>query len=370
MTDRLERSAAFWLRAYPPAWREQRADEVTAVLVDLAPDGARRLDTRTVLGLLRGGVATRWRQTPPLRVYLPYRILDVRVPPQYREWVRQDITGPGSLRRNLLGRAWLLLMPVYVGLTSEPTRADLVGWGLLAVATAATALSFRPRGATHARLKHHARPGRGEPRAVGAFVWVRSPRERVAARPAAHALVLLLAVGAVAWSAAAVLAPTRLGSVPCEAPPGAFACSDFVVVTRDSAALITAPIVAAALIGIVIAVAVHRRLARCLADRPEQPARHLVGLAPQAGIGLVLWVALIVAEASAEATGVWILSLSALAAPACLLLLPAAAVLWLRARTTPGCAFVDLRHVAWTGRPVEVDRYDTDLIPAADLVRR
>ena len=92
----LDRSAAFWLRAYPPSWRAQRADEVTAVLVDLAPDGARRLDARTALGLLRGGVATRWRQTPPLRVYLPYRMLDLRVPARYRDWVQQDITSPGT----------------------------------------------------------------------------------------------------------------------------------------------------------------------------------------------------------------------------------------------------------------------------------
>ena len=96
MSERLARSAAFWLRAYPPAWRAQRADEVTAVLVDLAPDGARRLDARTALNLVRGGVATRWRQTPPLRVYLPYRMLDLRVPARYREWVRQDIASPGA----------------------------------------------------------------------------------------------------------------------------------------------------------------------------------------------------------------------------------------------------------------------------------
>ena len=123
MTGRLARSAAFWLRAYPPAWRAQRADEVTAVLVDLAPDGARRLDARTALDLLRGGLATRWRQTPPLHVYLAYRMFDVRVPAQYRDWVRQDITGPGSLRRNLSGRLWLFVLPIVNAVASgSPPR--------------------------------------------------------------------------------------------------------------------------------------------------------------------------------------------------------------------------------------------------------
>lgn len=365
-TDGLTRSAAFWLRAYPPAWRAQRADEVTAVLVDLAPDGARRLDLRTVLGLLRGGVATRWRQTPPLRVYLPYRMLDVRVPPRYREWVRQDIASPGALRRNLTGRVWLFVLPLWNALTSDTRGDTLVLWTVLAIALTATLLCVRPGTEVRRRLQRHART---TPPVVGSWVWVRTSRARVAPEPGARALVLLLTVGAVARSAAAVLAPTRLGSVPCDAT-GALACSELVVVPRDRAALITGPLTAAVLTGLVLAVAARRRLDRHLADRPEQPARHLVGLAPHAGTGFALWAGLVVAEATAEATGAWVLSLSAVAAPACLLLLPVATVVWLRARATPDCALVDLRHVAWTGRPVAVDRYDTDLIPAADLVRR
>ena len=362
----LERSAAFWLRAYPPAWRAQRADEVTAVLVDLAPDDARRLDARTALGLLRGGVATRWHRTPPLRVYLQYRMLDVRVPAQYREWVHQDITTPGALRRNLTGRLWVFLLPIYSTLTTE-TRGEFVPmWSVLGIALLATLLCVRPGSAVRRRLQHHAST---RPAELGPSVWVRTSRARVSAEPAARVLVLLLAVGAVAWSAAAVLAPTRLGAVPCDAA-GALSCSEFVVVARDSAGLITAPIAAAALTGIAIAVAVHRRLGRHLADRPEQPARHLVGLAPHAGIGFALWAGLVVAEASAEATGTWLLSLSAVAAPACLLLLPAAVVVWLRSRTAPDLALVDLRHVAWTGRPVPVDRYDTELVPAVVRERR
>ncbi|KQR08341.1 hypothetical protein [Cellulomonas sp. Leaf334] len=359
MTDRLERSAAFWLRAYPPTWRAQRADEVTAVLVDLAPDGARRLDVRTALGLLRGGVATRWRQTPPPHVYLAYRLFDVRVPTPYREWVRQDITGPGSLRRNLMGRLWLLAFPLWNGVAAGFPTATLVWWATLAVVLTATLLLVRPDAAVRRRLQRHARRRtRREPHAVGGFVWVRQPRERTMAEPGARVLVVLLAAGALAWSAAAVLAPTRLGTASCGA-----GCVETVTVPRDAQLLITAPLTAAAVVGLVVGIAVARRFRRLLAVAPDQPARRLVGTAPHAGVAVALWTGLIVAAALAEATGVWALSLSAVAAPVCLFLLPTVFAAWRHARVTDGLAFVDLRHVAWTNRPVEVERYDTDLVP-------
>ena len=364
--DRLERSAAFWLRAYPPAWRAQRAEEVTALLVDLAPDGARRVDARTALNLLRGGVATRWRQTPPLHVYLAYRMFDVRVPVRYREWVRQDITGPGSLRRNLLGRLWLLAFPLYQAVVAGFPRATLAWWASLAVALAACLLLVRPDAAIRRRLQHHVRRRTpDEPRDVGGFVWVGRPRERTAAEPGARVLVIVLAVGAVAWSLAAVLAPTRMGTVPC-----GDGCFETVTAPRDARLLITAPLTAAAVAGVVVGVAVARRLRRLLAAAPVQPARRLVGLAPHAGLAVVLWSGMIAAAALAEASGAWALSLSAVAGPVCLLLLPSGFAAWRCARRTDGLAFVDLRHVAWTGRPVVVDRYDSHLLPAVALESR
>jgi hypothetical protein len=361
----LERSATFWLRAYPPAWRDEKADEVTAVLLDLAPPAAGRLDARTALGLLRGGVATRWRQTPPLRVYLPYRMLDVRVPAQYRDWVRQDIAGPGYFRRNLSWRLWMFVLPVYMGLTGDLERGDLVGWALLAVAAAASGLSVRPQTARRRRLQSHARPGPGEARAVGAFVWVRRPRERIAARPGAGVLVLLLGVGAAAWSVAALVAPTALRAAPCEG-----SCIDLVIVARGSSSGMTAALLAAVLAGLALALAVDRRCGRLLARRPDQPARRLVGLPPHARAALVVWTGVICGAATAEATGTWVLSLSAVAGPACLLLLPPALVVRRHARTTDDVALVDLWHVARTGRPVVADRLDSELVPAlAEEVR-
>ncbi|MBO3101973.1 hypothetical protein [Cellulomonas fengjieae] len=355
----LERSAAFWLRAYPPAWREQRGAEVTALLRDLAADGARRLDARTALGLLRGGIAARCRQTPPLRYYLPYRLFDLRVPAQYREWVRRDICSPGNVRRNLMGRAWLLLLPLYSTAVTQDPRGFLSMWTVFGVMAVAMSLSVRSDAGERRRLQHHARPAPGGPRTLGEFVWVRTSRARIAAEPGSRVLVLLLAAGALAWSAAAVVAPSRTGVVPC---PGQGQCFELVAEDRESSTLLVAVLAGALLAGVILAAAVARRLARRLPDRPDQPARHLVGLPPRAGVAIALWTGLIATEALAEATGAWVLSLSAVAAPACLVLLPSAVVLW--ARATPDTAFVDLRHVAWTGRPVEVDRYDTELVPA------
>lgn len=371
-TRQFERSAAFWLRAYPPSWRAERAAEVTAVLVDLADDDARRLDARTALGLLRGGIATRWRQTPPPWVYLPYRMFDIRVPARYRDWVRQDVTSPGHLRRNLLGRAWMFAMPLYVAATSDLRDEIVVTWVAVALAGTATLLCVRPDGAARRRLQQHARPGRGEPRTVGAFVWVRTSRARIAAEPGARVLALLVAVGAASWSVAALVAPTWLivGSVPCESPQGACREVDTSVVARDPSALGAVLLVVVALAGVALAVVVVRRLDRRLPARPEQLARHLLGLRPHARVGLAMWIVLIVAAALAEVTGAWVLSLSVVAAPVCLLLLPSTVVLWRRARVTPDAAFVDLWHVGWTGRPVEVDPYDTELVPTAVLETR
>src|SRR6478736_4754206 len=88
------RSVGRWLRAYPRRWRVARGAEVTAVLADLAPAGARRLDLRSGLGLLVAGWATRWREHPPLLAYLGYVGLELRLDPRYRDWARDDIEGP------------------------------------------------------------------------------------------------------------------------------------------------------------------------------------------------------------------------------------------------------------------------------------
>ncbi|WP_264029566.1 hypothetical protein [Cellulosimicrobium sp. SH8] len=100
-TDRYERSARFWLRAYPPRWRRLHGDEALAVLLDLAPsstvpDGAHRsrgIGAREAWDLVRAGCGLRWRERPPLGRWLLYRVFDARLPAPYWWWVADDIHG-------------------------------------------------------------------------------------------------------------------------------------------------------------------------------------------------------------------------------------------------------------------------------------
>ncbi|MGW6131194.1 hypothetical protein ACWFNE_14315 [Cellulomonas sp. NPDC055163] len=88
-----ERSVRRWLHAYPRRWRRARAAEVTAVLADLAGPAARHLDARTALGLVGAGLATRWREHPPPRVYLAYRLAGRHPGPAWDGWLRDDVDG-------------------------------------------------------------------------------------------------------------------------------------------------------------------------------------------------------------------------------------------------------------------------------------
>ncbi|MBW0253975.1 hypothetical protein [Cellulomonas sp. PS-H5] len=109
------RSVARWLRAYPRRWRAARADEITAVLADLAPPGARRLDLRSGLGLLVAGWRTRWREHPPLLAYLGYVALELRLDPRYRDWARDDIEGTWFVVRR-----WVVAFAVVGAIASTP----------------------------------------------------------------------------------------------------------------------------------------------------------------------------------------------------------------------------------------------------------
>ncbi len=113
-----ERSVACWLCTYPRRWREVRAQELTAVLSDLAGPRARRPGARTALGLVLAGWATRWREHPPPRLWWRHRVLRRRLPRPYRAWTRDDVEGFWfPLRMNLalpfvpLCLAWGLASP-------------------------------------------------------------------------------------------------------------------------------------------------------------------------------------------------------------------------------------------------------------------
>lgn len=88
-----ERSVRRWLHAYPRRWRRARAAELTAVLADVAGPAARHLDARTALGLVVAGLATRWREHPPPRVYLAYRLAGRHPGLAWDGWLRDDVDG-------------------------------------------------------------------------------------------------------------------------------------------------------------------------------------------------------------------------------------------------------------------------------------
>ncbi len=354
--ERFDRSARFWLRAYPRHWRAERADEVTEVLRDLAAADARRVDLRTAVGLVRAGVAARWRETPPPRVYLPYRVLGVRVPAPYREWVYRDLTSPGYLRRDLLWRSWIFALPLYQLVAGDDRAFTLGLWAVTGVAIAATLLLVRRGPARRRRLAYHVRPRVAEHRRLGDLSWVAVPRTRFAAAPAAAAWTTVLSVGAVAWSLAAVAAPTQLVGRRCTTP-GSQLCSEIVTGERTGSPVFVAGLlVVASMIGIALGRTAGARLGRRLPGRPHQPARLLVGFTARGVAGVALWCLLVVAAALAEVVGAWPLSLSFVAAPACLVLLPVAVVGVRHARATPDLALVDLVRAAWTDTPVDADR--------------
>ena len=121
--ESFERSARRWLRAYPPRWRRERADEAVALLADLAPD-ARRVDLRTALGLVQGGWSTRRRTRPPLRTYLAFRFQDRLPGPEHAAWLEDDVTGRWFHARVAL--AQVLVIGSAFGLIASGLAA--VGW--------------------------------------------------------------------------------------------------------------------------------------------------------------------------------------------------------------------------------------------------
>lgn len=158
-----ERSVRRYLRAYPRRWRRARGAEITAVLADLAPPGARRLDARTALGLLVAGWATRVREHPPLVAWLRYRLLRERLPRRYRAWVRDDVEGRWFPLRflSLLAPGWAL--PLYIAFLEPDVGRRVVKLGGLALFhVVVLALVWRTARRTGRRLYLERRPRRAE----------------------------------------------------------------------------------------------------------------------------------------------------------------------------------------------------------------
>lgn len=357
------RSARFWLRAYPRRWRAARSDEVLGVLADLAPPGARRLEARTALDLVRGGWGTRVREHPPLGPWLLYRLVDRRLP-AHLHWVRDDIDGPLYPART--GGAvvvlTLLLMMAFDSFSLAPNASDLTSVAILVtVWTAAAAL-------LGAQMRRQARerqllPRPGEPVRPGSMVRVPALRRRVAARAGlpwlAGALSVLLGV----CVAAAALAPTTVwvGRMPPEEGLGFGVYHGGEVPRGPVLAVLGLSVVAGAVLG----VAAARRLRRV--RPPVQPARQLVTMGARRATAVVLGLAVLSALPVAEALGEVSLAMSLPLGMAAGVLAPPAVVAWAVARRSPegaALALVDARRVALSGRAPQVDEPALGLAPA------
>ncbi|MCG2798183.1 MAG: hypothetical protein L6367_06550 [Cellulomonas sp.] len=360
--DRFERSTRFWLRAYPVRWRSVRGDELLDVLRDLAGPDATRLPLREALGLVRAGWATRWREGPPLRTRLTYRLLEIRIPPRYREWARDDIDGRWyDTRRGLLPA---VLFVTILGLGSAGKIAlstlapALVVWAVVLLALLRLDL-LRPLSDPYrARaVNRHLVPRHGEPVTPGGFMLTPGTGTRVDARLGTTLACATLAAGALMWTAATLVAPRGLTVVGCPLEPGAFLCTT--VDTGPWQPWWWVALAAVALVvGLFTARRAERRFADLLADRPAQPYRVLVHRVPGAVTALVLLVPLAAWQAWFEVTGRWVALISPVAATLCLLMLPGALVARRAARRGPDdLALIDLWRAGAEGQPPQVDEW-------------
>lgn len=269
--DAFARSASRWLRAYPRRWRAVRAAEVTDLLTDLAAPGARRLDVRSGLGLVRAGWATRWREHPPLLPWLGYVLFERRLGPQYRDWVADDIAGSTyQARRMLMGAAIpmaFVLVPALGGAGLSPRFFEIVvpvvllGTGLWSRRYLDRAISV------HLTLQP------GDVVTPTARIHALVSRTRVAARSALTTAVVLTASALALGLLLVALAPARLSI-------GRAGGAEVSVTSTPT----STPARVAALLAVVLAAAVGLLLARGATARlhrwqpAPQPARVVVPL--------------------------------------------------------------------------------------------
>ncbi|MGV8966348.1 MAG: hypothetical protein ACOH2F_08710 [Cellulomonas sp.] len=355
---RFARSAWFWLRAYPRRWRALRAVEMTEVLADLAEPGATRLDLRGAADIVRNGWATRWREHPPPRAMLAYRLWGRRVPHQYDPWLWDDLNGGLYPWRDTVP---VLLAGLFLWLTTDTPA--VIGWLVVWGGVGFVARGTRRRTAVQ-RYFPPSVPATAVlpfPPVAGPSGFRHVPRARCAARPilGATALVSLTTAGA-------MLLASRFGAAGDHGPAYDVLGVTFTLPLHQlgfptalqatlglAAVLLTVPATAALLLG----------LPRRAAGRPVQPHRSLIGAgrtARRVVAALVAWhllVALLIAtDTMVDFTvGVPAAVLGSLVGPAAL-------VGWFAVRRTEHdggapLALADVAHLVGRRRrrPLEVD---------------
>ncbi len=87
-----DRLLGLGVRAFPPRWRREYGDELLELTADLRSERtSHRL--AEAAGLVRGGWAVRFRNRPPLRSWLAYRLMERPLPVQWHGWMRDDLEG-------------------------------------------------------------------------------------------------------------------------------------------------------------------------------------------------------------------------------------------------------------------------------------
>ncbi|MBU4215872.1 MAG: hypothetical protein KJ792_14620 [Actinobacteria bacterium] len=364
-TDQFDRSARFWLRAYPVRWRSVRGDELLGVLRDLAGPEATRLSLREGLGLLRSGWVTRWRDGPPLRTRLAYRLFDRRVPVAHREWVRDDIAGRWFLTRRMM-RTLLIWAGIFVPWMASVDPHRLMPFAVIWVPALALGVVLDVAPPANDRVRtvaaaKHLLPRPGERAVPGGFTAGLAARIRISARTGTLLLVATLGFGAAIWVPATMLASSL--PVPRTCPTSA-ACLSFGSQSwPEGLRLLT--LGTALGVGVLAASVAAGRFARILPARPAQPSRLVVGHLGRQYAALLIVGPLLVWQARGETLPAQTAVIAPLGAVLTLVLLPGAVTAWRATRPGPAdLALVDLWRVGLLGRVPQIDD------PVTGVVRR
>lgn len=352
-----ERDARRWLHAYPPRWRAERAEEALGLLADLAAPGADRLSGRERWGLLRGGLATRWRGRPPWWHWVAYRFFDRRMPRPWAPWAADDIAGTWYPVRNYLGTTWFLTL--WFGLV--PAFRDLRLIALLGVCALA-AQAFWPEARRRRQRVKHLVPRHGEPVIPGAHVLWSAPRVRVEARSGWTTTAVVCALLLVAGGLSAATSPQVLYAVPGPEPVS----FELLVAPVGPYRVVAVALVAAALLpGAVWAVLARRRLLRLLPQCPPQPHRVVRPVLAVERLSVAAGLAVGFSIVWLELTGRLVLGAGVLLGALGAVVLPVELTVLgvIRRAEVGGLAAVDVLRIVGSGRVPSVDPVARVLLP-------
>ena len=349
MTETFERSARFWLRAYPRRWRRERGEEVLGVLADLAEPGATRVGVRAALGLVLAGWAVRWRGRPTLGAWLGYRFFNRRLPREERAWVADDIAGRWYPWRQSIGVLGLVSLQWVLIRWDDPHLLVLVQAVALFAALDLVADLLGASGPTRrAARRKHLLAVPGERPVPGSYVAVQAPQPRVPARWALRRWsVVLLAVVAMQVPAV-LLGPSRLAFVSKPVGPrDLLAGVGAVVLPMGAARWVVLGVLALGVVaGLVLTVRARALLPGALDGLSPQPDREVRRPGWRADARVAALLLVVAADAWAEATGRLVVGLGVVLGGVALALLPWVLVLR-RAAAARGWLAPDGTELTW-----------------------